>query len=425
MRGAFGRVRLTIAGLRIDPAPSSPAVPPLSPALRLARWATRVLFLCLGFVMGAWGVHVPSAKLHYGLSEGGLAVALLSVAGGAVLCLLVAGRLVERWGARAAAVAGGVVMCATLAGVLWPASVVLLLALLLAFGASSALFDVAINTEGAELEARSGRKVMSGFHGMFSLGGMSGAAVGALLLKLQVAPALQLAAVCVATAAALLAAARHMLPVAAHRGGGAEGERAPQGAEAAAAAGVAPAAALPAGAARRTLNLLGGLAVVGMLAEGSMYDWSVLYLKQALGAPQSLAALGYASFSAAMAAARFGGDWLRERVPAGRLMRASALGAAASMALALAAAEPWVAIVGYAGVGIGLANVVPMLYLASARVPGVAPARGLAHVSALGYLGFVAGPPVVGGIAEVASLSWGMAVVVAAGLVLAAGARGR
>jgi fucose permease len=174
---------------------------------------------------------------------------------------------------------------------------------------------------------------------------------------------------------------------------------------------------------RGALVILGVLAALGLIAEGAIYDWSVLYLKQELGSPQQQAALAYASFSAALAATRFGGDAMRARFAPAVLLRGSALLAAASMTLVLLTDAPWLALAGFAGVGAGFANVVPILFAASARVPGVEPARGIAAVSAAAYLGFMAGPPVIGFLAEVSSLTAALYVVVAFAVALAASAR--
>ncbi len=149
----------------------------------------------------------------------------------------------------------------------------------------------------------------------------------------------------------------------------------------------------------------------------------MLYLKQELGSPQQQAALAYASFSAAMAATRFAGDAMRARFSPALLLRGSALLAAASMTLVLLADAPWLALIGFAGVGVGFANVVPILFAASARVPGVEPARGIAAVSAAAYLGFMAGPPVIGFLAQLSSLTAALYVVVAFAAALAASAR--
>jgi fucose permease len=163
---------------------------------------------------------------------------------------------------------------------------------------------------------------------------------------------------------------------------------------------------------RGPLLLLGVLASMGLIAEGAMYDWSVLFIQQERAGSASTAALAYASFSGAMAAGRFGGDWVRARLSSSALMRASGVLAAAGMALALAVPSAGVALVGFACVGLGLSNVVPVLFSAAAKVPGVSAAHGIAAVSGVGYLGMMAGPPLIGLIAERASLAAGLTLVV-------------
>jgi len=276
-----------------------------------------------------------------------------------------------------------------------------LIPLMLVFGGANGLFDVSINAEGTVLEAQSGKRVMSNFHGMYSVGGMVGAGVGALLIAADVAPALQLAGLGAVLAILVAGASVFMLPV--H----------PKDPE------HQSTNSLP----RGTLAVMGVLAAVGLLAEGAMYDWSVLYMQTETGALPALAALGYASFSAAMAATRFVGDTLRAHMSAQRLMAASGALAAVGMATALLVRDPIVALIGFAFVGIGFANVVPILFIGATKVPGVAPAAAIATVSSVGYLGFVAGPPLVGGIAHSLSLSWALGVVVIGGLLLAWGAR--
>jgi hypothetical protein len=136
---------------------------------------------------------------------------------------------------------------------------------------------------------------------------------------------------------------------------------------------------------RGPLLLLGVMAGLGLVGEGAMYDWSVLYLTQEVGAPTSIASMGYASFSGAMAAGRFGGDWVRARVRPAPLLRASGVLAALGMVLALAVPHPMAALAGFALVGLGFANMVPVLFSAAGQLPGIAPAQGIAAVASVGY----------------------------------------
>ena len=378
---------------------ASTAVHPIYAA---TRWASRTQFFCSGFIFATWGVHIPTVKAHYGVDEAQLGFALLAAGIGALLGLTRAGAWIGRRGARAMAGLTGVVYALLLAGLLVMPGYAALLGLLAVFGVVTSVFDVAINTEAAQLELQDGRPLMSGMHGMFSLGGMVGALTGGMALGAGMGAQWHLLLVALAMAGAIGFATTRMLPR-----------------DATASAGGDHAFRLPRGA----LAVLGALAALGLIAEGAIYDWSVLYLQQELGSPQEQAALAYASFSAAMAATRFAGDALRARFTPRTLLRASALLAAASMTLALLAKQPWIALAAFAGVGMGFANIVPILFAAAARVPGVAPSQGIAAVAAAAYLGFMAGPPVIGFVAKLHTLTAALYLVVLFAAVLAVFAR--
>jgi len=372
-------------------------------ALARTRWATRLQFLVLGVIVGTWGAHIPSVKARYALSEATLSLVLLAVAVGTVLALLFAGRIVGRLGARKTSALSAMSMSILLGVALEFPSVGLLLPGMVAFGASMSLFDVAINTEGSELESLGGRAIMSNLHGMFSVGGMAGAALTAGLLTLGVAPGSQLFGICGAIAIVAFVASRHMLDT--HAGSGDDAGNAhfawPRG----------------------LLLVIGILIFAGMTAEGVMYDWSVLYLKQDVDMPQALAALGYATFCAAMALSRFGGDALRTRYAEEAVLRLGATVSACAMAVVLISANPVVAFVGFALVGAGLAPAAPILFNAATRVPGVSRAAAIASVTSIGYSGFMIGPPLIGSIATATSLTVALGVVVLAAGLLAYGAR--
>nr|WP_315494042.1 MFS transporter [uncultured Rhodoferax sp.] len=367
--------------------------------IRQATWATRSLFAALGVLSAAWGVHIPSVKAHYGLGEGALSLVLVAAASGAVLALFFAGRVIGRLGARNAAALCALVMAFSLGMALqWPSFALLLLSMVV-FGSSLSVYDVAINTEGSALESAGGRPIMGGLHGMFSVGGMAGAALAAGLLRGGVPAPWQLTAVGVGIAAWVLVGSRWMLPTAPDTETSAQ----------------KPHFAWPRGA----LLVIGLLIFAGMSAEGVMYDWCVLYLQQEVGMPQAQAALGYAAFSGAMATMRFVADSLRARFSEQRLLRASGTTTALAMAVVLLSGSPWVSLLGYAFIGAGLAMVVPILYGAASRVPGTTPAAAIAAVSSIGYSGFMIGPPLIGGIAQHASLTLAMGVVVVAATILA------
>jgi MFS family permease len=351
-------------------------------------------------VAGVWGVHVPSLKAEYDLSPSGLAGVLLATSLGSLLTLFVAGRIVGQIGARNTTVVAGLAFAVALGTCLILPGVWALLPLMVLLGAGESVYDVAINAEGTMLETLGGRAVMSGFHGMFSLGAMVGSAGAAGMLRLEVPPVQQLAGTAVFVGVGIMVASRGML------------ESHPT------TPGVQAHFAWP----RGTLLIIGLLILCGMLAEGVMYNWSVLYVQQELGSPQSTAALAYVAFAGATALMRFAGDAVRVRMSERAMLYAGPLLAAVSMSVILVVARPWPAIAGMALVGVGLATIVPLLYNAATRVPGVSRAAAIASVSSIGYLGFMIGPPIIGGLAQVTTLTAAMGVLIVATLILAAGA---
>lgn len=369
--------------------------------LRRARWATRAQFLQLGIVAGLFGVHVPSVATAYALDARALAAALFASTIGSLIMLLVAGRIIARVGARTTAVVAGWAFCLALLLLLRLPAWWLVFPAMTLLGAGESLYDIAINAEGTMLELLGGRAVMSGFHAMFSVGAMVGAGAGALLFRLGVAPATQLLLVAVLVAVSLSVASRAMLPV----------HPSPEHAEAH--------FTWPRGA----LLVIGLLILLGMMAEGVMYHWSVLYVQQELGAPPQRAALAYVAFAGATALMRFAGDAVRARIAERRILVAGALLASGAMAVVLLMARPGIAMLGFAVVGVGLATIVPILYNAATRVPGVSRAAALASASSIGYVGFLLGPPLVGGIAHATSLSWAMGTLIVASLLLVLGTR--
>ncbi len=381
---------------------SRACAPSADPAARSALRTARLQFGALGIVAGSWGAHIPSVRQAHALTEASLSQVLFAAALGCVATLWFAGPSVARFGLRRCARVAALSMTAMLAIVLLLPGFAWLALCALLLGAGMALFDVCINSVGAELERSGGRRVMSQLHGLWSVGAMAGALCAAALFAAGVAPSVQLMLVTPVFAAVMFVAARGWSASPAHGVAG------------------APPRAWPTPA----LWLIGALVFAGMTAEGAMHDWTALYLAQERRLASAAAALGYAGFSVAMAAARFAGDALRERFGDARLLGASALLAAASMALVLAAPTAGWAFVALFGVGAGVAPIAPILLNAAAQRGGAQPAGAIAAVTAVGYGGLMLGPPLVGAVAQATSLMLALAVVVIGpALVLAAGVR--
>jgi fucose permease len=365
-----------------------------------ARWATRMQFFSMGAMAGTWGVHVPSIKTHFVLDELALSWVLLAASVGSLLSLLWAGRMVARCGVALTTRLAGLAFCLSVMALLWLPNYAALLLAAMVYGAATSLFDVAINAEGIVLESLGKRAVLSGFHGMWSVGGMCGAGASALLLRSSWPLAWQLAFMGWVVLLLLQCCAFFLLQT--HPTENTKDHaRGP----------------------KRRVWYLGILLSLGLVAEGVVYDWAVLYMKQELGATQSQAAWAYISFAVAMASTRFGGDALRARFNDMRLLRVGACVSAWAMCVVLLTDQALIAVAAFAFVGAGIAIVVPVLYNAATHVPGVSRAAAVASVSAIGFSGFLMAPPLVGAITHASgSLPLGMSLVVVSAVLLAIGA---
>jgi MFS family permease len=367
-----------------------------------ARAGVAAVFFLNGFGYGSWVPRIAEIQAGLNLSEGQLGIALFMVAVGALIAMPLAGAAAHRYGSRAATTL--TVLCYGLAlpGLALAPDALTLGGVLLLFGAAVGALDVAMNAQGVAVEKHLGRPIMSALHGMFSLGGMAGAGATALVAAAEVALLPHLIAVCALGAILGAGAGRAMLPAAEE--GGAPG----------------PGFARPSWA----LLLPGLVALAGLLSEGAVADWSAVYLSTSLGAGTTTAAAAFAAFSLALAAGRFTGDRLVARLGGDRVVRAGGALAALGLGLTLLIGHAPVAVLGFALVGAGLSCVFPVVLSAAARTPGPPPSAAIAAVCTVGYLGFLIGPPTIGGLAELLGLPAALGLVVAlCALIAALGSR--
>lgn len=353
-----------------------------------ARAATMALFFVNGATFATWGIHIPTVKARFGLSEASLSLAMFMVAAGAIVAMKFAGSWAARIGTRRASVQAGVAFGVMTALIMLMPTYPTLLAVLLLFGITNAGFDVAMNAQAATVEANHHKPIISSLHGMFSLGGMAGAAAGGVLLELGVPPAVHCGGMALVTMATALCAGPFMLPDHVH----AEGEPAHP-------------------TTGRTLFVLGLLAFFGLVGEGAMYDWTTVYMREIAQSPEAIASAGYAAFSGGMALARFGGDVARGHWGNMRVLRASGVLATAGILLALLWPAPAAVLAGFGLMGVGAANMVPIFFITASRLPGVPAAEGIAAVARFAYVGLLVGPVIIGLIAHRSDLRWGLSVV--------------
>jgi len=334
-----------------------------------ARTAVVVVFATNGIIFGNWAVRIPAVKAELGLSNASLGLALLVPAVGALISMPLTGALSAHVGSRAATAATGLIFL-LVPGLLGLApSLPWLVPALFLFGLGFGGLDVAMNAQAVEVERAMGRPVMSSFHAAFSAGALIGSLTGALAATAGISVAVHLAT----TGLVLLAICLPLIPWMLR--------------------------ALPTG----RLVPLAAIALVVLLAEGAVADWSAVHLRQTLGAAPGTAGLAFTGFSLTMVLGRLAGD----RVVAARgrawTVRWSAVIGATGGLLAALVPSIGAVVVGFAALGVGLACVVPLVFIAAAG-DDPEPGPALAAVSTPGYVGFLIGPPAIGALAEVVGL---------------------
>jgi MFS family permease len=358
--------------------------------LPAARAAVAVGFMLSGIAFASWVVRIPDAQERLGLSEGSLGLVLLGVAVGGLVAMPLSSALIARLGSRPVARGATLALAAALGLSPWAPTPLTLALVLVVLGASASILSVGMNTQAASIERRMRRPIMAGLHALYSLGGLVGAGIGGLAAGMDVPVELHLGVAALVVAAVTLATTPALLRP------GIDGV--PAG---------GPAFVRPS----RPLLLMGLVAFCVLFGEGAVADWSAVYLRDAAGAGPALAAAGYAAFSLMMAAGRFVGDALTLRLGPTGLVRLGGATALGGMVMAVAQWHPLVAVVGFGAVGAGLSAVFPTVLAAAGRSRDSTPSTAITAVSSIGYLGFLAGPPLIGFIAEATTLQVGIGVV--------------
>lgn len=371
------------------------------------RIATFGVFFVNGAVVGTWVGHIPWVKERFDFSESTLGLVLLAMSIGVIVALPLMGQAIVRLGsARATRLAGSACVALVLLPLLAPEPWLLPLALM-ALGVGSGAMDVSMNAHGVAVERVLHRPVMSSLHAGWSFGGLAGAGLVAIGTAAGLDPRVETLLAAIALGLLLAACLLRLGP-------GSATADAPQGF-------VRPS---------RGVVLLAVLCLLIMVTEGAMADWGGIYLTGDLGTSTSVAALAFAAFSGGMTAGRVFGDGINHRIGPARLMRGGSALAAIALGGLLLLGEPGVALVGFFLVGLGVANGVPLVFSAAGHAPGRESGPNIAAVSSMGSIGFLAGPPFIGFLAQATSLPLalgtlcvGLAIVTLAGRATAAGHR--
>lgn len=350
-------------------------------AVRKARIATLLMFLICGISVSAWAPMVPLAKQRTGINEAELGIILLAMGLGAIVTMPFVGPIIQKTGSRKVIIASSVLAAVILPLLTIVDTPVLLATALFFFGGAMGSLDVSMNAQAVVVQEEMGRPVMSSFHGMFSLGGLVGSIMFGGLLMLSLKPPI---AACVISVCLLIIVLTHYKYFLDHSPKEEEGFafRLPKG----------------------PVVMLGVFCFIVFLAEGALLDWSALFLQNHRGFAISTAGAGYAVFSVAMAVMRFTGDNLVHKFSPQKIVFWGAT--LATIGLLVSVLLPWQAttLLGFLLIGIGAANIVPVLFSAAGKADIKSPELALAAVTTMGYAGQLAGPALIGFAAHLSSL---------------------
>lgn len=329
-----------------------------------------------------WAARVPAAQHRLDLSPGQLAIALFGLAVGSVIALAGAGVMISMIGSRAGAFTGSTILCLGLALASLAGDLPVFVLALFILGAGNGLLDVSMNAHAARVEQEYGRSIFASFHAFWNIGGLTGSGLAGAMAALHVPIGLEFPVTGLGLAALSWWAIGTRFLRGADKDQGTAGFVMPS----------------------RALLALGVIAFCGFIAEGTVNDWSAVDLTRSDEASPAMASLGYFAFSMAMITVRLVADRIASRIGTTRLIRAATLTAAAGFVLVIAVTRPIAGIAGFGIVGLGVSAIVPLAWSAAGRLQPASPGRAISAVATLGYLGFLLGPVMIGGLAELVGL---------------------
>jgi MFS family permease len=338
------------------------------------QFALPLLFTLFGLIMGSWAGRIPALAERVHVSHSALSMVLLCGGLGAVVSYPISSFLMGRFGARKTLLISGMALLGVLVAIGMAPNVPRLMLAVLCLGITASTFDVAINSAATKREKQTGKSELSFLHGLGCAGGLAGATLGSLMASLKIAPATHFMMLA-GPLALLLWAAYSMLDIED------EAEQVEK-----------KSFSLP----RGPLALLGLLGFLGSMSEGSIADWSGVFLKEHFGASDGLAPLALSAFSVMMLLSRLVGDKLKLRFGAQRLVTIGAVVSASGLFFAVLSPNAYVALAGFAIAGLGLSLLFPFVFSAA----GAQGPAALAAVASMAYSGSLMGPPVIGAVAH-------------------------
>ncbi|MCC3720675.1 MFS transporter [Rouxiella badensis] len=367
---------------------------------RAQQIATRIIFLLSGFVMSAWAPLVPFVKIRLDISDGTLGLLLLCIGAGSTFSMPLTGFLTGKLGCKTVILLATIVLCLDLPLLTLMDTTLGMALVLIIFGMSIGMVDVAMNVHAVVVEKASGRAMMSGFHGFFSIGCILGALAVSGLLSLALTPFLASIAVIAVVLLSLLGISKHLW----HDTKSKQGD---------------PMLVMP----RGWVIFLGLLCFVMFLTEGAMLDWSALFLITERSVDPHNAGLGYTVFAIAMTLGRLTGDKVINYFGRFKVLLFGSLIACAGLLLSVGVDSLYAVAAGFIMVGLGASNLVPIMFSAAGNQTSMPANLAIASVTTLGYAGILAGPALVGFIAQLSNLSIALSCVAVLMLLVAASAR--
>lgn len=360
---------------------------------RREQIATRLVFFISGCAMAAWAPLIPLVKDRAQLDEATLGMLLLCLGIGSITAMPLAGIMSAHQGCRRTILLGVLLICMSLPFLASASSLPTLWIALFTFGAGMGTLDCVMNVQAVIVERASGKSMMSGFHGLYSVGNIAGAALVTLLLSLRLSSLTAILCIIALLVASIVMSASGLLTY------GSQTQN--------------KFFALP----RGIVLFLGILCFICFLTEGAMLDWSAVFLTTERNISPDYAGLGFTAFAITMTIGRLTGDKIVSRLGGAKTVMAGAILAASGLTLSIVTSSWQVAVIGYALIGAGCANIVPVMYTATGRQTTMPESIAIPAVTTLGYAGILVGPAFLGFIAHATSLAtafWALVILLIA-----------
>jgi len=349
--------------------------------MRANRIAVCIFFFVNGFLYGNWTARLPAIQRFYDISNSMLGGLLFTMAVGAVISMPFAGWLTTRFGSKTITQVGGILSCIIIPYLVFTANLTIVGAAFFSLGLCVGATDVAMNGQAVYVERDYGRPIMSSFHAVFSAGMAGGAVFGGLFTKTNWSLFYHFLSVAILCVIIVWVASYFLIDALEEERKAGEDQ---------------PSFIFP----NKLILPLGLIAFCSMVGEGTMADWSALYMENVIGQSESLGAMTIFSFGLAMFIGRSFGDHFTNLWGKYKMLRNSSLLSIFGLGLMLAVTSWPVVLLGSFLLGLGLATIAPIVYSASGNTPGVAPSVGIAMATTVGYAGFFVGPPTLGFLAD-------------------------